>query len=417
MACRRGRAARAAAARTSRPQRMAGGDPQLLGDEIQVGHEFGHAVLHLQSRIDLEEPEPAIRIEQELGRRRVVQARRASGPNREVVERRALVVGQTRRRRFLEQLLVAALDRAVAFAERDQRAVAVAQQLDLDVASRADLALQVDRPVAEGGQRFGGACGQRGRQLRRGRDPAHAASSPAGRCLDQQREADTLGGGDDGLDRIGAIRRRRLERAGHDRHADRVRGPSRRKLVAQGIDRVGVRADEHQPGLGHEPGERGALGQEAVARMDRLRAGLQRRLDDPVGAQIAVGRRRRTEPHRPVGSGDMRRIDIGIGVHGDRRDAQVSTGPDDPQRDLATVGDEHRVEWAARVFAYGQRRDGRASQRDVPVLLARVRVALVGEHGQRSDQARSRLRWADDVIHVAARRRVVGIGKPLFVVL
>ena len=54
-----------------------------------------------------------------------------------------------RRRRLLDQLLVAALERAVALAEVDHVAVLVGQHLDLDVARVGQVALQVHGRVAE----------------------------------------------------------------------------------------------------------------------------------------------------------------------------------------------------------------------------------------------------------------------------
>ena len=81
---------------------------------------------------------------------------------------------QPGRGRLLDELLVPPLERAVALAERDHAPGVVAEQLDLDVPRRRDLALQVDRPVAERGRRLARAGDQRRRQLGRLRDPAHA---------------------------------------------------------------------------------------------------------------------------------------------------------------------------------------------------------------------------------------------------
>ena len=52
-------------------------------------------------------------------------------------------------RRLLEDLLVAALHRALALAEVRDGAVLVAEDLDLDVAARGDVALEQQRVVAE----------------------------------------------------------------------------------------------------------------------------------------------------------------------------------------------------------------------------------------------------------------------------
>ena len=93
---------------------------------------------------------------------------------------------------FLPDLLVAALQRAVALAEMDGAAMAVAEHLDLDVARPLEVFLEIDRVVAEGGLRFGPRGGERVRQFVGGLRDLHAAPAAAGRCLDQHREADRL---------------------------------------------------------------------------------------------------------------------------------------------------------------------------------------------------------------------------------
>ena len=57
--------------------------------------------------------------------------------------------------RLLPDLLVAALQRAVALAEMDGLAGAVAEHLDLDVARLLEIFLDVDGVVAEGGLGLG----------------------------------------------------------------------------------------------------------------------------------------------------------------------------------------------------------------------------------------------------------------------
>src|SRR5881397_315175 len=113
-------------------------DPELLRDEVEIGDELGHTMLDLESRVDLEEPEPPILVEEELRGRRVVQA---CGPRRthgHGVEIGPLLRAEARGRRLLDELLVPALDRAVALAERHDRAIGITEQLDLDMAGRSD---------------------------------------------------------------------------------------------------------------------------------------------------------------------------------------------------------------------------------------------------------------------------------------
>ena len=94
--------------------------------------------------------------------------------------------------RFLDQLLMPALDGAFALAERDDVAVLVGQHLELDVPRPLDELLHIEIAVAEGVRRFG-MCGleERG-QLLRGAHDAHAAPAAACRSFEDDRIADGL---------------------------------------------------------------------------------------------------------------------------------------------------------------------------------------------------------------------------------
>ena len=70
------------------------------------------------------------------------------------VERLDLLVGEERRGRLLDQLLVAALQRAVAGGDHDHVAVGVGQALGLDVPGPVQVALDEALAAAEGGDRL-----------------------------------------------------------------------------------------------------------------------------------------------------------------------------------------------------------------------------------------------------------------------
>ena len=93
-------------------------------------------------------------------------------------------------------------------------------------------------------------------------------------------------------------------------------------------------------------GEAGVLGEEAVARMHRLRAGDLAGGDDARDVQVALRRRRRADADALVGEPHMHRVGVGGRVHRDRLDAEFLAGAQHAQRDLAAIGDqdlgEHR---------------------------------------------------------------------------
>ena len=127
-------------------------DLDLQAHQVEPGHQFGDRVLHLQARVHFQEVEAAVGIHQEFHRAGVVVARGARGADRRLSHLVAHfgMLRDQRRRALLDHLLMAPLDRALALAQVDHVAVAVAQHLDLDVAGALDQAFDVDFGAAEG---------------------------------------------------------------------------------------------------------------------------------------------------------------------------------------------------------------------------------------------------------------------------
>ena len=94
----------------------------------------------------------------------------------------------------------------------------------------------------------------------------------------------------------------------------------------------------------HHLDEAGVLGEEAVAGMDRVRAGDAGGRQDGGNVEVAVLGRRRADADAFLGQADMHGLGIGGGVHGDGRNAQLAAGALDAKRDLAAVGDEDLLE-------------------------------------------------------------------------
>ncbi len=99
-----------------------------------------------------------------------------------------------------------------------------------------------------------------------------------------------------------------------------------------------------RPGVDHGLGEVGVLGQEAVAGVHGVGAGLRGDVQHLVERQVALAGRVAAERERLVGEPDERRVPVGVGVDGDARQTGVTAGADDPDGDLTAVGDEYLVQ-------------------------------------------------------------------------
>src|SRR5690606_2854277 len=183
--------------------------------------------------------------------------------------------GKRGRGGLFQHLLVTALQRAVPFAQVDDVAVAVGDDLNLDVARLLEIALHIDGAVAEGGQGLGLGRLHGLDQIIGRLGHLHAATAAAGGRLDDQGEADGLGRLDGLFDRLDLA-----VRAGDDGDAGVLHGLLGGDLVAHDPDVVRLGTDEGHAVRFDDLGEAGVLGQEAVAGVDRLGAGDFRRRDD-----------------------------------------------------------------------------------------------------------------------------------------
>ncbi len=159
-------------------------------------------------------------------------------------------------------------------------------------------------------------------------------AAAAGRGLDQQREADRFGLGDEG----GQIALQRD--AWRHRHAVNGGEIARADFVAHQPDRLGLRADEDQPGFGDDTGEIGILRQEAIARMDRPRAAPPTGRDDLLAVEIGSGRDRAEQFDCLVSLTHVQRGAVLVLIDRDGADAESPQGPDDPTGDFPAIGDE-----------------------------------------------------------------------------
>ena len=296
------------------------------------GHELGHGMLDLQPRVHLQEPEPAVRLEEELDR---AGAHVADGPRRGdggVAHLPAQLGVDGGGGALLDDLLVAPLDRALPLVQCGHVAVLVGEHLDLDVAAALDVALGEHGAVAEGRPRLPLGGGERVGEIVGGAHDAHAPSAAAGRRLDEQRQAD-------GVEALDA-------RVGEHRHAG---GPHHRlgpDLRPHRGDRRRRRTDPRQSGGEDRLGERRRLGEEPVAGMDGIGAGPRGGVDEEVAAEVGVRRGVAGQGDGGVAQADVARTGVGVAVHGDRLDAQAPARADDAAGDLAAVGDQQTLDHA-----------------------------------------------------------------------
>ena len=152
---------------------------------------LGHAVLDLDARVHLEEEVLAV-LEQALDRAGPAVADGLGGVGGDLADARPQLLVDGGRGRLLDQLLVTALDRAVALAEVHDPAVRVGDDLDLDVARVGQVALEVDGRVAEELLALAGGALERLLELGLLERDAEALAAAAARRLDRDGVADRV---------------------------------------------------------------------------------------------------------------------------------------------------------------------------------------------------------------------------------
>ncbi len=134
----------------SKAQLLARRNPDLPFDDVEAGDLFCHRVFDLNPGVDLHEVEVAI-FDEELDGSGVGVARGVDAPFGGFADLFAEVLVEGGGGSLLDDLLVAALQRAVPFAEVPDVAVVVGDDLDLDVTGGFEILLDVDGIVIEVG--------------------------------------------------------------------------------------------------------------------------------------------------------------------------------------------------------------------------------------------------------------------------
>ncbi len=257
-------------------------------------------------------------------------------PRRGLVQFTPPRLGKALSGRDFDELLVAPLDAAVTVAERQRTrrgARRCRDDLHLDVSRVGQMRLGEHRPIAESKLGLGGALPVGIVNLIDAADYSHAAAAAAGQRLDH--DAAVLRGGErvNVLDAAGPVGGRQ------HRHIGRGCGTTGLRLVAEKLQRRGVRPDERIPSCSTSAREFGLFAQEPVAGMDQLRTRLLGCRQDRGVIQVS-GRPGAGQTDRFVSRMHVRAVGIVLGVNGDRAEPQLDCGADDPKRDLTAVRDQ-----------------------------------------------------------------------------
>ena len=213
-------------------------------------------------------------------------------------------------------------------------AVGVARRLRLDVTSN------LDETLDEVSAQVGSVRVTREEQVEVSlrADDADASSAAAVGALEHH---GVTGRGDECLDLF--ARGHGLGDARDGSHAARLGHAAGLDLVAQSVDHGRRGTEPCDTGVLDGACKLGVLRQEAVARVNRIRARLQRDRQDLLTVQVRRGRIVATQGQGLVGLARMWRCHVLISVNRDRCDAHVGGRAAHAQSDFATVGDEDSI--------------------------------------------------------------------------
>ena len=134
--------------------------------------------------------------------------------------------------------------------------------------------------------------------------------------------------------------------AGKDRCPGLLGHPPAGNLVAQKRHGLRTGPDELDMAIPTHGCELGTLGQEAVARVNRVRLGGFGGGDDSIDPQVGIKWSRWPDADSMVGLIQPWAVTIGFRVHADGLEPELAGCADDPQSNFASVGDENSREHA-----------------------------------------------------------------------
>ena len=255
------------------------GNVNLQRHQIQAGDLLSHGVLNLQARIHLHEEERrrVLRRHNELHRARADVANRACRVTGRFTNCAARFLIQQRARCFLDDLLMASLQRALTLAQVDYIAVFICENLHLDMPRGVDEVLDEQGIIAEGTRRFTTGCRECRRQVSSVFHAVHTLAATSCRRLNQYRKANRWGCLDEVL--VAKPWTRQTRHGGNIAGFD---GGAGRDFVAHGVNSAGRRANEFDTRFLAGGGEVCVFREKAITGVDSICAAATSGIDNLV---------------------------------------------------------------------------------------------------------------------------------------
>ena len=273
-------------------------DPDLIGIQgislcdfnlrlynVDACHKLRHSMLHLNSRVHLDEIVISVLIQQELHRSGTAVIHMSCDFQRVLTDRRSLLFCQTQRRRELNYLLVSSLNRAVALEQMHDVALFVPQNLDLDVLRILQIFFDENVVVSERLRRFALRRPVLIDDIRLVANHPHSTASAAG-CRFQNHRVSAFISEFHGLI---LTMNRRLD-ARNCRNADFLRHKLGLDFVTQLIHHIRSRSDELDTCVLTGLSKIGVFRKETVSRVNRIYALRSGDFNYLVDSQIGVHR-------------------------------------------------------------------------------------------------------------------------------
>ncbi|MNG92634.1 hypothetical protein D3C79_515740 [compost metagenome] len=290
-------------------------------------------MFHLHPGVHFHEVHFAIG-EQELHGTGVLVVHRLGRTHRQVTDVGALLGGELGARGDFDELLVAALDRAVALEQVHDVAKAVTEDLRLDVLGVDDALFQEHFRRTKGLGSLGDDAGEVLFQFFTAVATANttAATTRGGLEHDRVTDAVTFTQGFVNIGNV-AFGTRGYRYTGGD-HGAACFG-----LVAHAANDLGGRADELDPALGADLCQFSVFRQETIARVQGITAGFHSQVHQLARVQV-TGQRLGTNAVGFVSALDVQGVPVGVGIDRYRANAHLGAGTHDPNCDFTSVGDQ-----------------------------------------------------------------------------